>query len=110
MNTEHLLSVIILFSTFQFGLSIKVIKSDPSKSMKKDGYVELQNTSTSSIEKMTLCARVMTNQFENIFSSFQVAILMEQSPLLASFTAGNCSFAGCIAYWKALVGESWKYG
>ena len=110
MNKEHLLSVIILFSTFQFGLSIKVIKSDPSKSMKKDGYVELQNTSTSSIEKMTLCARVMTNQFENIFSSFQVVILMEQSPLLASFTASNCSFAGCIAYWKALVGESWKYG
>ena len=79
-------------------------------------FAEIMNSSLHDLHRFTICARFFPYQFQDTFKHHQGIISTlsttyeEDSVLFGSTTTGNCSFGGCIEYYRKEINEKWKYG
>ena len=75
---------------------------------------EILNSSVSSLEEWSLCARFLTTQFSTFPSSLPVNCLISLGPviLLGSYVSLFCDllYKGCTGYHMDSVGQDWRRG
>ena len=102
---------LVLFVCLVQSRAIRVIRTNPNKPLEKDGIATIQNSSVASLDQFTLCARILTYQFDSYFYFHQAIITASDGMLLWSFSSkADCEFAGCTEYFKSIIGDEWKYG
>ena len=102
------LSELIFFGCLFQIRAIRVIRSNPNQPVEKDGIATIQN---SSVAQFTLCARILTYQFDSYFSKYQAILTASTIRFLWTLsTKADCGFTGCREYYKDTIGGEWKYG
>ena len=107
------LSELIFFGCLFQIRAIRVIRSNPNQPVEKDGIATIQNSSVASLAQFTLCARILTYQFDSYFSKYQAILTASQcaffdfrfAPFWGKNFAASCGKLFSIAYaifWCAL--------
>ena len=105
------LSELIFFDSLFQIRAIRVKRSNPNQPVEKDGIATIKNSSVASLAQFTLCARILTYQFDSYFSKYQAILTASTIRFLWTLsTKADCGFTGCREYYKDTIGGEWKYG
>ena len=94
---------------------IRVIRTNPERPLDTNGVAIIQNSSVSSLNQFTICARFLTYQFDDYYSDIQSVISIQTifaksgtfDHFLASFSTRNFT---TLKVYKQFLGKNWKFG
>ena len=106
-------ALLLLWTCFCPGLSVRVVGTDPSKlSPELEGHAEILNTGLEEVEEVTLCLRMRSHQFKSPSKyGYQAWLSLGEFWLAGSYTALPCDsvYPGCTEYQRNLV-PGWTHG